>query len=83
MFPRLKIVDPKCVPIPWRTVEHKKKLKLAVLWSDGMVVPTPPVTRALKETVEKLKGAGHEIVEWDPVLHPQALKLLVSPSECI
>jgi amidase len=71
-------VDPKVLPIPWRSVEHKKRLKIAVLWNDGMVVPTPPVTRALKETVEKLKIAGHEIIEWDPVLHPQLLETLVS-----
>ncbi|KAF2476096.1 acetamidase-like protein [Lindgomyces ingoldianus] len=68
--------DPKCLPIPWRLVEPKKKLKLAVLWNDGMVVPTPPVKRALKETVEKLKNAGHVIVEWNPVLHPQLVDLL-------
>lgn len=72
--------DPKCLPIPWRPVEDKKSLKIAVLWNDGVVKPTPPVTRALKETVEKLKKAGHEIVEWNPVLHPKALQLLVSRS---
>jgi amidase len=71
------LVDPKCLPIPWRTVEPKKKLKIAVLWNDGIVMPTPPITRALKETVEKLKAAGHELVNWDPVLHPKALDFLV------
>ena len=73
-------VDAKVLPIPWRPVERKKKLKLAVLWNDGLVVPTPPVTRALRETVDKLKNAGHEIIEWDPVLHPQLLQTLVSVS---
>lgn len=72
------LVDPKCVPILWRTMEPLKKLKIAVLWNDGVVAPTPPVARALKETVEKLKSAGHELVEWDPVLHPKALNFLVS-----
>ncbi|KAF2713668.1 amidase [Pleomassaria siparia CBS 279.74] len=70
------LLDPKCLPIPWRPIENKTKLKLAVLWNDGIVVPTPPVTRALKETVEQLKKAGHEIIEWDPVLHSKALQLL-------
>jgi amidase len=69
--------DPKVLPIPWRPTEQKKKLKIAVLWHDGMVVPTPPVTRALKETVDKLRKAGHNIIEWDPVLHPQLLDVLV------
>jgi len=70
--------DPKCLPIPWRSVDTKPKLKLAVIWNDGMVVPTPPVQRALNETVEKLKKAGHEIIEWDTSLHAQAFKILVS-----
>lgn len=68
--------DPKCLPIPWRSVKIKQKLKLAVMWDDGMVTPTPPVQRALKETVDKLKKAGHEIVEWHPSLHAQALSIL-------
>lgn len=68
--------DPKCLPIPWRAVEPKKHLKLAVFWHDGVVTPTPPVARALRETVKKLRAAGHEIVEWDPAEHLQALSLL-------
>lgn len=72
------LVDPKMLPIPWRQVELKKKLKIAVLWNDGLCLPTPPVTRALTETAEKLKKAGHDIVVWDPKLHKTALELLVS-----
>ncbi|KAJ9659988.1 hypothetical protein H2201_007093 [Coniosporium apollinis] len=68
--------DPKCLPIPWRRVEEKTKLKLGVLWHDGMARPTPPVQRALKETVEKLKKAGHDIVDWAPEGHAQALGIL-------
>jgi amidase len=70
------LLDPKVLPIPWRQVEQQKKLKIAVLWNDGICTPTPPVTRALKETVESLKKAGHEIVEWDPKLHAKALDQL-------
>lgn len=68
--------DPKCLPIPWRPVEAKKYLKLAVFWNDGIVTPTPPVARALRETVSKLRTAGHEIVEWDPVEHEEINRLL-------
>lgn len=71
------LVDPKCIPIPWRHVEPKRRLKIAALWNDGVVAPTPPVARALKVTVEKLKAAGHEIVDWDPRLHAKAIELLV------
>ncbi|OJJ05542.1 hypothetical protein ASPVEDRAFT_174586 [Aspergillus versicolor CBS 583.65] len=68
--------DPKCLPIPWRPVVAKKYLKLAVFWNDGIVTPTPPVARALRETVSKLRAAGHEIVEWDPVEHEKINRLL-------
>ncbi|KAK7186383.1 hypothetical protein DPSP01_009390 [Paraphaeosphaeria sporulosa] len=71
------LVDPKCLPIPWRPAERNAKLKIAVLWHDGVVHPTPPVARALNETVEKLQVAGHEIVgAWDPVQHPKAVDIL-------
>jgi amidase len=70
------LTDPKMLPIPWRQAEPKQKLKIAVLYNDGICLPTPPVTRALKETVESLKRAGHEVVEWDPKLHSEALELL-------
>jgi amidase len=62
-------VDPNMLPIPWRAVMTSKKLKVAILWNDGMGMPIPPVTRALKETVD-----------WDPKLHPLALEFLVCRS---
>lgn len=68
--------DPRMVPLPWRSVDLPEKLKIAVMWNDAMVVPTPPVTRALKATVEKLTTAGHEIVEWDPKDQAQGADLL-------
>ncbi|KAL2826994.1 amidase signature domain-containing protein [Aspergillus cavernicola] len=70
--------DPKCSPIPWRSVEMKsnKSLKIGVLWNDGFVTPTPPVARALKDTVELLKTAGHEVITWAPTEHMEMLGLL-------
>lgn len=68
--------DPKCLPIPWRTVELPKKLKIAVMWHDGMVKPTAPVARALRETVQRLEAAGHELIDWDPVDQKQGNDLL-------
>ncbi|KAF2853586.1 acetamidase-like protein [Plenodomus tracheiphilus IPT5] len=69
-------VDPKTLPIPWRPAEPRKKLRIAVLWNDGICRPTPPVTRALKETSEKLTRAGHDVLEWDPKLHEPVLSVL-------
>jgi amidase len=70
--------DPRCLPIPWRAIEKKQKLKIGVMWNDGSVWPTPPVTRGLKETVKKIQSAGHEIVDWAPEGHKDAIGLLVS-----
>ncbi|PNS14323.1 Fatty-acid amide hydrolase 1 [Sphaceloma murrayae] len=68
-------VDPLCLPVPWREVETRRG-KIGVMWDDGIVRPTPPVQRALKETVEKLKKAGYEIVDWAPELHKELYEVL-------
>ncbi|KAK1985882.1 amidase [Colletotrichum cereale] len=68
--------DPRCVPIPWRDVRLPEQLRIAVMWHDGMARPTPPVARALRQTVEKLRAAGHEVVDWDPRDQAQGLSLL-------
>jgi amidase len=31
-------LDPKCLPIPWRPVDVGRKLRLGVIWNDGIVV---------------------------------------------
>lgn len=70
------IRDPRCLPIPWRDVEVPSCLKIAVMWHDNMVRPTPPVTRALREVFTRLEKAGHEVVEWDPIDQREGLTLL-------
>ncbi|KAJ0414038.1 amidase signature domain-containing protein [Aspergillus carlsbadensis] len=71
------LYDPKCLPILWRQpVELKRRLKIGVLWNDGVVKPTPPVARALEETVRRLKAAGHEIVPWKSKGHMDMLGIL-------
>ncbi|KAI1376757.1 amidase [Hypoxylon crocopeplum] len=68
--------DPRCLPIPWRSISLAPTLKFAVMWDDSMALPTPPVTRALKHAVEKLKAAGHEVIEWPSVDQAQGQELL-------
>ncbi|KAL8388947.1 hypothetical protein RB595_008914 [Gaeumannomyces hyphopodioides] len=68
--------DPRCLPIPWRDVALPAKLRVAVMWDDGIVRPTAPVARALREAAGKLRVAGVEVVDWDPVDQPQGLGLL-------
>lgn len=64
--------DPKVLEIPYRAINLPSKLKIAVLWNNGMVTPTPPVTRALKSVVERLKAKGYDIVDWSSEGHPEA-----------
>ncbi|CAG8909844.1 unnamed protein product [Penicillium egyptiacum] len=66
-------VDPSAVPIPWRkelaTPRAHRKLRLGVVFDDGVVKPQPPVVRAMHETIDALRAAGHEVIEWDTSLH--------------
>ncbi|SCU89358.1 LADA_0E15038g1_1 [Lachancea dasiensis] len=59
--------DPQLVALPWREVPHvkKDKLRFGLMVSDKLVMPHPPVLRALMETCEALRRCGHEIVEWN------------------
>ena len=56
-------IDPGCIPIPWRKELAAKptgKLRLGIVYDDGVVKPQPPIARAMREVAEKLKEAGHE-----------------------
>ncbi|RCI13550.1 hypothetical protein L249_5594 [Ophiocordyceps polyrhachis-furcata BCC 54312] len=68
--------DPRCIPLPWRVVEPPSRLRIAVLWHDGMVRPTPPVARALRTAADRLRTAGHDVVDWDPVDQKAGVALL-------
>lgn len=58
--------DPKVFPLEWKSITPTKseKFRFGIMWSDGLITPHPPITRALKEAVDTLKNAGHEVVEW-------------------
>lgn len=57
-------LDPSAVPIPWRkelaTPPVNRKLRLGVVFDDGVIKPQPPIARAMRETVDALRAAGHE-----------------------
>lgn len=70
--------DPMVIELPWReekegAVTNKKKLVFGVMRDDGVVGVTPPVKRAINVAVEKLKAAGHEVIEWQPPSHADIL----------
>ena len=80
------IVEPSLVPLPWRDAESHlgvrgpKKLIIGIMWSDGVVKPQPPVVRALKEIVDRLKAIPEvDVVHWKPWRHDYALEIMVSP----
>jgi amidase len=53
--------DVTCTPVPWRSVERPSSpLKIGVMKWDGVVMPHPPVIRALEETKKNLQQAGHK-----------------------
>lgn len=74
--------EPWLLPFPWSSEKFfpsGKRLKVAVLWDDGVVKPHPPVTRALKQVVDKLKTKGNvDVVEWKPYKHDLAWEIIVS-----
>jgi Asp-tRNA(Asn)/Glu-tRNA(Gln) amidotransferase A subunit family amidase len=74
--------EPSLLPFPWKNEDFfpaGKKLKVAVLWDDGVVKPHPPVTRALKQIVDKLKSSSNvEVLEWKPYKHDLAWEIIVS-----
>lgn len=74
--------DPSLHQKPWITGQTSTdKLTIGVMWDDGVVKPSPPITRALTEVVEKLKQVpGVEIIEWKPYQHDKAMDILVGLS---
>ncbi|KAF3046200.1 hypothetical protein E8E11_008429 [Didymella keratinophila] len=72
--------EPALIPMPWRSfvVPEDRPLRVGVLWHDGIVRPHPPVTRALKQVTEALKGHNVDIVDFPPHLHDEAWAILSS-----
>ncbi|VUC25729.1 unnamed protein product [Clonostachys rosea] len=66
------------VPLQWRSVQpySPQDLTVGVIWDDGVVHPHPPVTRALKQAVNKLKEAGIKVVDFDPFNHQEGWAII-------
>jgi amidase len=66
-----------------KSEDGKPKLKVGILWHDGVVMPHPPITRALKEIADRLKGvASVAIVDWKPYKHDLAWEIISSLYFC-
>lgn len=68
-------IDPGLLPVPWRqelATPPTRPLKVGFIFYDGVVMPQPPVQRAVREMAEKFRKAGHEVIEWDSSTHRAA-----------
>jgi amidase len=54
------LYDPAVMAKKWESVTTPTKATIGVMYWDEVVMPHPPIQRALKMVVEKLKSAGHE-----------------------
>ncbi|KAF9066614.1 amidase signature domain-containing protein [Rhodocollybia butyracea] len=63
------------VPLPWKREPMKwsgtgGKIRLGVMWNDLVVLPQPPIRRALQAMVDVLKETGnYEIIDYEPTYH--------------
>ncbi|EXJ80131.1 hypothetical protein A1O1_08273 [Capronia coronata CBS 617.96] len=80
--------DPLVVDMPWRDAEEQAvreivksassrgQLAFGVLNSDGVVMPQPPIQRAIATVVEALGNAGHKVIEWKPPAHQRLVDIV-------
>lgn len=66
-------IDPTIVPLPWRQELRQRpangKLKIGFIHDDGIILPQPPVQRAVRKVRELFEAAGHECIDWDASTH--------------
>lgn len=74
------VIDSSLVPLAWRSIILPRKLKVAVMWNDGIVKPHPPILRALQQVVAALEGLKDEfcVVEWQAWNHAECWRLIQS-----
>jgi amidase len=78
-------VDPACPRMKWDDEAYLAgraqgkgmgKKRFGIMWDDGIVLPTPPVHRAMRLVQQALERAGHECVKWTPYKQQEANALL-------
>ncbi len=71
--------DATVIPMPWNiNYRAPAKLVIGVMEFDGLVMPHPPIRRAIREAADKLKAAGHEVFQFCPLDHKRAWEIAVS-----
>lgn len=69
--------DPGVYNLPLREVKLPEKLCFGIIMDDGIVKPTPAVTRALLESKAALEAAGHKVIEYTPYNTEEAGQLML------
>ena len=81
------LTEPSCIPIPWRESDNHlgnpKKLKIGILWDDGVVEPHPPITRAMQMLIGKLEEFDDiEVVHFPALQHDKAWEIIANLYFC-
>jgi Asp-tRNA(Asn)/Glu-tRNA(Gln) amidotransferase A subunit family amidase len=76
------LVDPRVAYKPWCAVPALERVTVGVMWWDEVVMPHPPVLRALRMTVDALRAAGHEGAEKSPGSVDRWLTTMVVSRRC-
>ncbi|KAH7000845.1 amidase [Macrophomina phaseolina] len=73
-------MDAQLPPLPWREDVFKtfsqRPLVVGTMLDDGMVRVHPPIERVFRETVSRLRAAGHEVVDWDTTLNAECIAIM-------
>lgn len=77
------LIEPALIPIPWTPQAHQitsaTKLKIGIMAHDDVVLPHPPITRALALLRSKLAAVPNiTVVPWKAHLHDEAWAILSS-----
>lgn len=77
------LVEPALIPLPWNPQAHQitstTRLKIGIMAHDDVVLPHPPITRALNLLSSKLSAIPNiTIVPWKAHLHDEAWAILSS-----
>ncbi|KAI2619156.1 amidase [Hypoxylon sp. NC1633] len=72
--------EPSLVALDWRDPEQyfpDRKVRVGIIYNDGVVRPHPPILRAMTELVGKLKeNPSIELVDWNPWKHDLAWSII-------
>jgi Asp-tRNA(Asn)/Glu-tRNA(Gln) amidotransferase A subunit family amidase len=75
-------LDPSVIPRAWMDATFARytgrKLKFGYFFDDGVTISSPPVKRAIMQTVEALKAQGHEVELTMPPKVIEAVRIFVA-----